>query len=310
VAEGEVVQLLDHEVGTHEARDAAEMGVGAALGQPRDRRVRGSPRIDQQTDPMRAATVRGVQVPRVHRTRRRRAGRVVRLPPHQGRQQFEEPEVVERQVEGQEDLQIIHQDGAGDQRPVHQQAEDVIGEQVGLAHAQGRVVGLGAVPVRRVLLDLVAQVEQGLGLHVHRRRRVGLPGVQIDPGEEELLQLVQGSGPPTAPRVPEHLVEVLGGAVVARVPRVAEAVCEPVQWAGGSHGLVRLAPVDQIEEVIFDPPLEHLRVLVEADEPLLLLDEELLHDLVDGHVASAPHDGHAAVVTDALEQAGQDAAHL
>ena len=78
------------------------------------------------------------------------------------------------------------------------------------------------------VLDLIEQPQERLGLDVKHRTPVGLAGDSVVALKEKVVEVFDGLLACTVPRPVEHLVEVLRGAVVTRVLRIAEAVREAV----------------------------------------------------------------------------------
>ena len=182
-------------------------------------------------------------------------------------------------MEGDEHLQVVDHHRARDEALVEQQALDVLGEQVGRAYAERGEALAARLRVRRVL-DLIEQPQQRLRLDVEDRPLSALPVTLSWPWKKKWLRCSMRLLPGAIPRAVEHLVEVLRGAVVAGVLRVAEAVGEAVQRARGGDRLVRLPPVHDVEQVRLDPAREDLAVGLEAGEPLRVL-EELLDERLD-----------------------------
>ncbi len=127
--------------------------------------------------------------------------------------------------------------------------------------------------------------------------------------EEEVVEVLDGLLARAVPRAVERLVEVLRGAVVARVLRVAKAVREAVQRARRRHRLVRLPSVDYVEQVRLHPARKHIAVSLKPGEPLRVL-HELLNEALDGQLHLAAQTARVAVVREPREERGQHAVHL
>ena len=177
---------------------------------------------------------------------------------------------------------------------VGQQPQRVVGQQVHLPDAEGRIAPrlLRVLPVAR---HLPIEMQERLGLHVDIRGLVVLVGVQVHAREEEAPQRVAGSLPAPAARVVQHPVELLGRAVVAGVARVAELVGVAVQGPRRRQRLVRPAPIHHIHQVRFDPALDHVRVLAETREQARVL-RVLPGEVADRQVVFAGRPARAVAV--------------
>ena len=109
-------------------------------------------------------------------------------------------------------------------------------------------------------------MQKRLRLDINGGRRVVAVGMRVDSREKEAPESVASGLPAPPARVVEHPVDLLGSAVIARVPGVAELVRVAVQWSRCGQRLIRLAPVHHVHEIGLDPALDDVGMLVEADE--------------------------------------------
>ena len=190
------------------------MGVCAALSERCHWRAGLTRDVDEEAHSVRAVAERVVGALSVHRASTRRARRVRALLAHERWQELQEPQVIEPEVKGDEDLQVVHHHRARDEALVEQQALDVLREEVGGAHAE-RGEGLAARLRVGSVLHLVEQPQQRLRLDVEHRRRVSLSRDLVMALEEEMVEVLDRLLAGAIPRAVQGLVQVLRGAVVA-----------------------------------------------------------------------------------------------
>ena len=254
---------------------AREIGHGA---------VRVVAEVGQQVDPVGAAAVRVHPVGH-HRTVAGRAGGVGASPAHERGEQLHRSQKVKTQMKRKQRLEVLDQHGARHVRLVGEQAQRVVGQQISLTDAEWRLA-IGLVRLAYVHGDLPVEVQQRLRLDIDSGRRIVPIGVRVHSREEEAPESVAGGLPASPSRVVEHPVDLLGGAVIPRVPGVAELVRVAVQRSRRGQGLIRLAPIHHVHEIRLDPALDDVGMLVEADEAARVLGV-LVSKVVDGEFVPA-----------------------
>jgi hypothetical protein len=109
--------------------------------------------------------------------------------------------------------------------------------------------------------------------------------------------------------VDQYLVYLLGGAIVARVLRIAEAIGKTVERPGSGDSFIALAPIHNVHQVGLNPPFDDLPMQPETLE-LVRVFHDLVDEVLDRQFPLLPETARKSVVRDPLKETEKDSVHL
>ena len=119
-------------------------------------------------------------------------------------------------MEGEENLEVVDEDRARDEPPVHEQPQHVVRDQVRRLRIERRIGPAAAIAGRAVgdlTLHGLGEADQCLRLHIDVVAEPRRLGARINAGEEELFQPCQRDLARVGGRVTEHFIQLLVRAV-------------------------------------------------------------------------------------------------